>query len=173
MFHTAPSTIEGAGYGLFASRKINRHETCTFDQSRRRSSNKSTNSFIIDAYLPRECSNDTLCIWDGVVTPLLSRMNNIDSMMTRPSFVHVAKTNDIMRANDLGMTKGCNVEEYIERSRSKNKFDLVLGFFKKKFDGIYLIALEDTSSGEEIGLTYGPGFWFDSDPLPENAPAPV
>mgnify|MGYP001368684237 CR=1 FL=1 len=75
-----------------------------------------------------------------------------------------------MKANDLAWRCDISMAEYEYLTTQKNKIELVIGFRNGRFERIYALIRQNVTKNEEVGITYGVGFWFDEDALPPCAP---
>lgn len=173
-FFVRASALPGGSCGLFARRDLKAGETFACVHSRARSSDTSARSYVIDAFVrPDVDAAQTRCVWDGRVCDLASVRHLLRADALRPKFVHMPKDSLLMRANDLAWRDGVAAEAYVAATEL-NQLDLVLGFHPDgRFERVYATLLRDVASEEEVGITYGAGFWFDEAALPEPAPAPT
>ena len=159
-FEVRPSSVTGAGDGLWALRDIPAGAIFPVRHSRKRATSVAMSSaYVLDAYLRDQTDVDSECVQDGRVTTLRC-LDKIDDECFRPAFFHVNTAREsFMKANDLAWRDGIDEVEYTLRTRA-NSVDLINGFDKDgKIVTIYAYFRHAVCRGQEIGITYGIGYW--------------
>ena len=146
------------GKGLYSSTFIPKNTLFDVAISRPRSYDYtySANSYILDYYISEH--NSIHCIQDGHVKQI-HELNNINDDAFIPRYVtcnHIS-----MIANDLAWP-AISENEY-EKQTCKNKICLLLEFSSKSrlssIIGVKVCVTQDIFQDEEVGNSYGYGFW--------------
>ena len=161
----APSTLAGAGDGMFAKTNIpeNTHfpvaiSTKTMSSIPPFTSNVSAITFTVPLFVSDDTSLDSECIVDGTITTLANVPLHFLSVL-KPFYAHVNGDQVSMKANDFAWKPGIIESDY-NQNESQNQLNLLLTFTTGQPVGLSLVNKCIVAKGEELGLTYGFEYWW-------------
>ena len=85
---------------------------------------------------------------------------NVHPSYQKSRYIHVLRDEPLMKANDKAWSPDVRTAlEYYARMHL-NSFEFVLDFSNDgRINNVFAIALREIKAGEEIGITYGYGYW--------------
>ena len=160
MLRVGPSELTDAGEGLFAVRFIPRGTLIPVEPStpQPRPAERGDN---LEFYLDRRVDPATPCLFDGRLCTLGDVRRDLDPSVYTPSYVHARPDDPLMKANDRAWPADAP-DVYEARASARNAIEFVLAFERGRAAGIRAHFLRDVAPGEEIGATYGWGYWTES-----------
>lgn len=154
-FQVGRSRIRGAGEGLFTTRKVAAGELFRVEHSRRRgvpmcAPDKESLSFSVSD----DVEASAPCCFMGRPTTYAA----LGAPSTPAAWVHARREYILMKANDLAWPAPDEVE--YNRQSVRNAMELVLDFDRARRPvGVMALMNRDVAPGEEVGVTYGYGYW--------------
>jgi len=158
VFEVRPSSIADAGEGLWAVCDIPKDSIFSIQHTRPRlSANCAKAGYdVLEYFYDEQSEGDTPCLSNGKLCTL-DDMSVCDKAR-RPRYVYARREQPPMKANDLAWSPGIDVGDYTERS-VRNKLELILAYTNGIVTGTYVLANQNITAGEEVGITYSHDYW--------------
>ena len=160
MLRVGASTIEGAGQGLFANRRIDEGALVKVAHGRPKATPDNSGENL-EYFVMQESDSETPCVVKGELRRFADVRTLIHRTAYTPRYIVGSTTDPLMKANDRAWP-ATSATQYAVQARA-NALEFVLSFDTAgRVDGVFGHFRRAVSKDEEIGATYGWAYWIES-----------
>ncbi len=167
MFCVKPSRLpDNAGLGLFSMSALQKNTLVRCNHSKATTDDESNDCEVLAFSVPRGVDRAAACVWNGTVTSFSEVWPLLKESVFEPAYVHMARHEYPMRANDLAWRAGMRRAAYKSVEERRNQLELILGFENGELDCVYLwVKCRVTRPDTELGISYGTSYWWSESPF--------
>ena len=160
-FSVRPSSIANANDGLWSNTAVPRGTLIRVEHTRARNHENPgrSNVIVLEYGCDSQVDPDSPCLLDGRLTE--ARFLPERSRNAPARFVYADRSQEIMKANDLAYSPRVSCQQDYAESIHLNHMELIMRYERGALVCACALVTRDIAPGEEVGITYGYGYWGD------------